>query len=418
VVIVKDQSAAEAPYNWHSFKAYERFDDFLQSLIVERKSYITGLNEEIDFDEGFAAIKARFVDAYDESDATFDDKAEGQFDGASSNAKRLFANMEYLWCMPVNNVGPSKKRSYALRWFTDEEIVRGDSYFFNQHQGIANPGMWYMTNKYFEILTICRLFKTLLADSSINSINSAKQKIEQLAYEGIYGKVSSHSDFYTNKKCAAYHILLHLSNPDRYEAIVSEGHKKKIESVFSHVIAGDHPADREQAIQMIRKKLYGSHGAAAEPYRKRRWFFYMDDVKPLWIDKKSKKEQESSSISMEINEEATASGLEGEKEAFFGYRPRRDGSVVQGAKERDHYTCCACGFYYQSEVVHAHHLDPLSERSNPELTTSDHLVTLCPNCHYLAHSLLRNKKSGKTFKDKAILLTKLKSINTTLCRKR
>jgi len=57
VVIAKDQSAAEAPYNWHSFKAYERFDDFLQSLIVERKSYITGLNEEIDFDEGFAAIK-------------------------------------------------------------------------------------------------------------------------------------------------------------------------------------------------------------------------------------------------------------------------------------------------------------------------------------------------------------------------
>ena len=127
----------------------------------------------------------------------------------------------------------------------------------------------------------------------------------------------------------------------------------------------------------------------------------MTDVKPLWIDKKTKKDQQSSSVTVEIREEETAAELEGGMEAVTGFRLRRSGKLVLKAKERDHFTCIACEFHYHGEIVQAHHLDPLSERKEPKKTKLEDLITLCPNCHYIAHYLLR--KSDR-FKHKNPLL--------------
>jgi len=381
--------------NWQNFHAYRAFEEFLKSVVIKRRSYITVGREPLDFDGAFDEIKARFVEAFDASDATFDDKAEQQFQGASPNTKRVFSNLEHLWGMPAGNISGPKKRSYALRWFEDHEIVDDDRVFVTGDNCIANPGMWYLTNKYHEILSICRIFKSLTEDAAIKTTDDVRDRIESLAYEGIYGKIDPKSDFLTTKKCSAYHILLHLAKPNRYEAIVSENHKKRIVSVFAHIIAGEDIPKRERQIQRIREKLYDSYGFATEPDRKRRWFFYMDDVKPLWIGKKSKKNQRASSVTVEIREEETAEELEGERKEYTGHRLRRSGKLVRLAKERDRYTCIACGFNYNDEIVQAHHLDPLSERKHPEKTKLEDLVTLCPNCHYIAHFLLRKSDRCK-----------------------
>jgi predicted HNH restriction endonuclease len=100
-------------------------------------------------------------------------------------------------------------------------------------------------------------------------------------------------------------------------------------------------------------------------------------------------------------EEETADELEGGKDAVSGYRLRRSGKLVLKAKERDRFTCVACGFHYHDEIVQAHHLDPLSERKEPKKTKLEDLVTLCPNCHYIAHFLLRK---SAIYKRKAELL--------------
>jgi hypothetical protein len=387
--------------NWQNHPAYQAFEEFLQSVVIERRSYITVGREALDFASGFQEIKARFVEAFDASDATFDDKAGQQFKNASANTRRVFANFEYLYAMPAGNISGPKKRSYALRWFSEPEVISGRQFFFTGDDCIANAGMWYLTNKYQELLSICRIFKALADDASIKTTADARDRIETLAYEGIYGKIDPKAEFFTENKCGAYHILLHLAKPDRYEAIVSENHKNRIVSVFAHVLAGETAPDRESQIRRIREKLYDSYGVPTDPDRKRRWFFYMDDVKPLWIDKKTKRDQQASSVTVEIREEETAAELEGEKEAVSGFRLRRSGLLVLKAKERDRFTCVACGFHYHDEIVQAHHLDPLSERKEPKKTKLEDLITLCPNCHYIAHFLLRK---SAIYKRKAELL--------------
>ena len=137
---------------------------------------------------------------------------------------------------------------------------------------------------------------------------------------------------------------------------------------------------------------------------KRRWFFYTQDVKPLWIGKKTKTAQKEASVLAELSEEESAVDLEGEKDDYSGQRLRRSAKLVAKAKKRDNHTCRACGFYYFGKIVHVHHLDPLAERKQPKKTKLEDLLTLCPNCHYIAHHLLRR---SSRYKKKEILLKSL-----------
>lgn len=66
------------------------------------------------------------------------------------------------------------------------------------------------------------------------------------------------------------------------------------------------------------------------------------------------------------------------------------------------------GFHYNGEIVQAHHLDPLSECKQPQKTKLEDLITLCPNCHCIAHFLLR--KSDR-FKCKTDLVEELRKCN-------
>ena len=75
------------------------------------------------------------------------------------------------------------------------------------------------------------------------------------------------------------------------------------------------------------------------------------------------------------------------KEVTF-LQKTRNREIIKQVKKRDSYTCQACGFYYEDKIVEAHHLSPISTMDEEYLVTSEHLVTLCPNCHALAHVLL------------------------------
>ena len=198
-------------------------------------------------------------------------------------------------------------------------------------------------------------------------------------------------------------MLLHLSNPDKYESIVSYGDKDKIAQVFCHVLTDKEGLDLESTIKAIRSEIYADYGNRADPVRKERWFFYQDDILPLWKGKR-KSQCYATSVALEVQAEENAGELEGEVTETAGKAGRRSSSLVKKAKARDGHSCQACSFHYKKAIVQVHHLDPLGERESPRLTVLDDLVTLCPNCHYLAHHLLR--RSDK-YKQKAVLLDKL-----------
>ncbi|MBL4787618.1 MAG: HNH endonuclease [Kordiimonadaceae bacterium] len=60
--------------------------------------------------------------------------------------------------------------------------------------------------------------------------------------------------------------------------------------------------------------------------------------------------------------------------------------------------CQSCGFWYQDQIVECHHLVPLHIR-RVSVVSVETLITLCPTCHRIAHSLLRqdlDKRSNQT----------------------
>lgn len=392
-----------ASFDWQRFHAYRVFDEFLERFVLQRKSYATKHTEPLDLAAAFEDIRERFVAAFDDSEARFEEKVAHQFEGASEQTKIVFANVEYLWAMPMENISPKKKRSYAQRWFPGpDQVVNSERSFFGYPHIIANPGSWYLRNKYWELVAALRVLSLVTADSDLTDLTTLKQKIAAICHAAIYEGTPAGENFAVSKVCGIHSALMHLADPERYESIISASHRRQICAVFGHVVENPSP-DAEVLLKQIRSTLYDSHGNGDEPDRKYRWFFYSRDVRPLWIDKKSKKEQRVSSAVFDVRNEEDAADLEGDKDEITGYRIRRSAKLVNATKERDRHTCRACGFHFEDQIVHVHHLDPLGEYQHPQQTKLADLLTLCPTCHYLAHYWLR--KSDRYKRLEALLAT-------------
>jgi len=104
---------ADGDFDWSRFHAYRVFDEFLETFVISRKSYITRHEQKLDLEEAFEEIHFRFSEGYDDSQENFEKKVQRQFEGASENCKIVFANVEFLWAMPVGNISP-KKRNLML----------------------------------------------------------------------------------------------------------------------------------------------------------------------------------------------------------------------------------------------------------------------------------------------------------------
>lgn len=350
------------------------------------------------------------MEGADESDDKFDEKVERQFADAAENTRIVFTNVEYLWCLPSSNIGGPRKQHYATRWFPPQWVQQGGEYFFGDDHGIGNTGQWYQQNKYFEIRALLRILQLVTRDSSLDSVSKLKERIAQICYDSIYSGVADSDPFSPiPNKCSAHSVFLHLSAPDTYESISADNHKDRIVGVFGHLLDPGITC-REQKLRELRRILYNEYALDADPERKERWFFYMEDIKREWIGARSVRSQKKNSILSEILQEELAGELEGGKEAFSGYRIRRNGKLVQQVKVRDQHTCRACGFHFKNLIVHVHHLDPISERKGESETKQEDLITLCPNCHYLAHYLLRQENNDR-YKLLLPLLSSLKKIH-------
>ena len=94
----------------------------------------------------------------------------------------------------------------------------------------------------------------------------------------------------------------------------------------------------------------------------------------------------------------------------YGINRTRSIKHMIDAKARDNFTCVVCGFHFNGKIVEAHHLNPLSETDEPRYSSPKDIVTLCPNCHRIAHLLWQSQDLHK--KDKLIAEIK-KAYNTS-----
>ena len=89
----------------------------------------------------------------------------------------------------------------------------------------------------------------------------------------------------------------------------------------------------------------------------------------------------------------------------------RNQKLIIARKILDNFTCQACGFHYNDKIVECHHLIPLSDTQTTYNSVND-LITLCPNCHALVHSIYHlDKNYQKREKLLAKLKTMIKDIN-------
>lgn len=398
-------------FSWQNYGAYRAFDRLLERFVQERKSYLTTHTQKIDLEVALEEIQERYVEQFDEGEKSFNEKVVVQFDGASQDAKLVFAHAEYLWAMPSSPLRAKTKRDYVLRWFKEGVVHNGVKYFFNGENGIANPGRWHSDHKYHEINAILRIFARFTQLKGEPSIDELKEEIRSLCYDGIYGNTEPIGGFSVKHYCSVHAAYLHLSAPDDYLPIVSKSDKERILAFFDYLVPkAVSPECPEARLWIVQEKIYQDFGNNQAKDKKYRWFFYSDDLRARWSGENSAGSQKSASINQEITQEEYAHDLsakEGVRTEYEGARIYRDQKIVNARKKDDNYTCQACGFFFEKLIVHVHHLDPLCERERPSETKKSDLVTLCPNCHYIAHYFLRKSDD---FKDREALLNKLKTL--------
>lgn len=79
-------------------------------------------------------------------------------------------------------------------------------------------------------------------------------------------------------------------------------------------------------------------------------------------------------------------GYRQDKQASFIKRNRK---IIEAAKNRDNFTCQACGFFLVVErrpMIDCHHKVPLGDLIEVRVTRISDLVCLCPTCHRIAHT--------------------------------
>lgn len=85
----------------------------------------------------------------------------------------------------------------------------------------------------------------------------------------------------------------------------------------------------------------------------------------------------------------------------------RNQEIVKAVKERDNYTCRGCNFNFNNKIVEAHHLVPIANTDREKQVKKDDLITLCPNCHAIAHILLKQDEKYQKLEN---LIYKLQEI--------
>ena len=270
--------------SWANQKVYDYFDSFLRTSILGNDSYITD-NTGIFTIENLNSCVSAFVDNPDTSDRNFDAKSKDQFSNTSKEVREVFAHFIWLWAISASDMTGQGKKGAVTRFLDEDYNEKLKDIFVDG--GIGSAGQRHKLNKPFEIAYLLLLFRDIknkVQTKSITDINSLKQEIEILCKELYYNndKTTATTDDKLKKAgkefLALHHILLHLCNPDKYEAIAAQKHKNAIINTFFSLLDKKNTDglwdDIDESIFEIRKKLNDELGYEVN--------FYDKEIQDAW----------------------------------------------------------------------------------------------------------------------------------------
>lgn len=234
-------------------KIYEMYESFINNFIIDKKNYLEDSDEEVFTKQNVEECIERFINNPNESNERFDVKAKKQFENASQGARIVFSHAIWLWGFSVNET-----KNCNLIFIEKNKKVK---------QGFANGGQRHLTSKYDEICFVLLLFSALIdiceECEKKPDYNFICKKIEDICRCYKYKEEEECYDDYKNYsvvekdsgKRPMTEILLYLSNPKKYERIVSYDHKKRIAECFSEFIDVDKNNVLDDKLLEIRRKL-------------------------------------------------------------------------------------------------------------------------------------------------------------------
>lgn len=265
-------------------RAYELFDSFVEVFLVGKKNF---------FKDGTAAyslqdlVKVRedYVDNFKNEKKSFDDKFKEQTEGLSPKNKEILGHAAWLWSFAVFDMTKRGKASSVAELVGIGQGDEFDSLIAAKFpkQGIGSAGQWHKQNKYWEIRFNILLFKLIWeleekGDPRVADAAAIKSLIRDLVYRLKYDRDAAVSEFgwldpENDRALVMYNLFLHLCDPESFERIFSNQHKRKICEAFSFLVAnaqGDGQGNDDDLIGSIRAKLMG--------YRKQDFDFYSDSI--------------------------------------------------------------------------------------------------------------------------------------------
>mgnify|MGYP005846172613 CR=1 FL=1 len=265
-------------------KTYQLFDKFIYQTIVNCKSFLTKENKDLS-SQAFEDCYRRYVEnTITDSNQSYDEKIEKQFDGAKPEANLVLAHAIWLWAFGVSDKKVKRKKKYTREILEGDFTISGDELY---PKGVGSAGQWHSQNKYHEIRFTFLLIRHLRKQLDEGQLDKSdiRKRIEdiclyqkyEIEFEGVNKFSKLVKDLPTNSLAIA-NILLHFANPDNYEPIASDTHKKQIVSSFSGLLEKELSEDkkliRDQKIQAIRQ--------AISRFKGEKFTFYDRELKKVW----------------------------------------------------------------------------------------------------------------------------------------
>lgn len=286
---------------------YKLFDQFVQTFLVERRDFLSNNGETVLTSQALDECIDRFIVNYIAgSDQNFGEKLSKQFQGASREAKIVFAHASWLYVhSSMAMTGQGKKRAVMISINDLLDYQPRDDIFLDKG-GIADPGTAYNTAKPANLRFIVLLFKWILGSNITPSKESVTRAITAACLYGVYGQEKDLIDAFGHDQAqqikkdyehmtlsrgdqprlGIYNFLLNLCEPDYYERIVSFRDKELIaEKLYQPEYGSKQGLNTDDQIYMIKQHLKEKY-----PDIDPKYLLHDERIKSLWQSKKQSPE--------------------------------------------------------------------------------------------------------------------------------
>lgn len=262
---------------------YAHFNTFLSEFIIKKNSILSEHSDVLN-STTIQNCFVNYVENFKGGSESFDNKIKEQFLNADLETTLVFAHAEWLWGYAVDDISVRRKKEQTER----TTGLKNDDLKNVYPEGFGSAGMYHKNNKYYEIKFVLYLIKLLFQKTEENkdiTVEDLAKYTETYCLWHKYKQVVQDFDLPDSTKenipdgsLATSNIILYVSNPDEYERIASDTHKRDIVNSFKSLL----PNDYETTEKTIDEKIYLIRQTLSKYIGKSDFDFYEDRFKRIW----------------------------------------------------------------------------------------------------------------------------------------